>query len=107
MRTSAACRMAAAWFDSMDPGMLEAGRPPRRYRIVNDAVVSRGAVSRIVRLRLSIDGARLTEYVCDGMIFATPTGSTAYSLAADDGGRYRPRSRQPAQLAEHPPPADG
>lgn len=49
---------------------------------LNDFVVSRGDVSRVVRLQLTIDGEALTEYVCDGMIFATPTGSTAYSLSA-------------------------
>jgi len=59
-----------------------AGQALESHRALNDAVVSRGAVSRIVRLKLSIDGEWLTEYVCDGMIFATATGSTAYSLSA-------------------------
>jgi len=49
---------------------------------LNDAVISRGTFSRIVRLRVTIDDVLLTEYLCDGMIFATPTGSTAYSLSA-------------------------
>ena len=49
---------------------------------LNEVVISRGAFSRIVRLRLSVDEQLLTEYVCDGMILATATGSTAYSLSA-------------------------
>jgi NAD+ kinase len=64
---------AAVWRD---------GRALETHVGLNDAVVSRGAVSRTVRLSLTIDGEWLTEYVCDGMIFATATGSTAYSLSA-------------------------
>ena len=52
------------------------------FSCLNDAVVSAGGISKIIRLDATMDSIRLGRYRADGLIVATPTGSTAYSVAA-------------------------
>lgn len=54
----------------------------RHYLAVNDAVVAHGQLSKIVDLTLSLNGEEISKYRADGLLFSTPTGSTAYSLSA-------------------------
>ena len=57
------------------------GRPVSSLAL-NDFVVSRGAAPRLIEVEVSVDDEVLTRYRCDGLIVCSPTGSTAYSLAA-------------------------
>jgi NAD+ kinase len=58
------------------------------FPVINEAVVCRGLVVRPIRIRAEVDGYSLASYVADGLIAATPTGSTAYALAV--GGPIMP-----------------
>ena len=73
------------WLD--ERAMLEAelgagDKPPRTFSALNDVVVARGEVARVIFVEAQVDGQLVTRYKTDGVIVATATGSTGYSLAA-------------------------
>jgi NAD+ kinase len=62
--------------------LIEAIGPSFTKLALNDFVVTRGALPRLIELDVSVNGEPLTRYRADGLIVCSPTGSTAYSLAA-------------------------
>ncbi len=60
----------------------ETAKKERRLIALNDIVISREGLSRMLRVEVKVTGDKLTSFAGDGVIVATPTGSTAYSLSA-------------------------
>lgn len=54
----------------------------KKFHALNEAVISQGSLARLINLRTKVNNRKLTTYHADGLIIATPTGSTAYSLSA-------------------------
>lgn len=82
-----AAAVASGEFTTSARTLLEAtvhrpGQAPESYLALNEVTLARGETGRLVSLRALVDGQLLNDYRADGLIVATPTGSTAYSLSA-------------------------
>jgi len=82
------------WFDEramLQAEVTAASRESQTFHALNDIVVARGEIARVIRVEVSIDGQYMTTYKTDGLVVATATGSTGYALAAHGPILY-PRS---------------
>jgi NAD+ kinase len=67
----------------MHAELMRDGRLFRKWEALNDIVAAKGAIARIGEFTIELDGQFVARFRADGVIVSTPTGSTAYSLAAD------------------------
>lgn len=62
--------------------LIRNGKTVIRENVLNDVVINKRSIARLARIKTTVNGFRLTTYTGDGLIISTPTGSTAYSVAA-------------------------
>ena len=72
---------AVEYRQTLEASVEAGGRPAGSYRALNEVLVGRGPSARVVEFEVSVNGIAVGRYLCDGLVVATPTGSTAYALS--------------------------